>query len=277
MVRQSGNLVMSHELGHGLSKDESGKWGSSMVRFKVSAVYAIICVLISGASARADALLDQVLAGAKADSKIAWRVDRLNTDMTPDGTTKETTLARFDGAAAKGTQWSLVSVNGKAAQEKACNEFSKSFNKGGFSPTYAQLVDMISPAAVRVSSDATGTRYRLPVLPAKAVVAAGYDLSRGLQADFTIDTSGATPFISAFNISAPKPFKPTSVARVDRLSRSMIYMLGPQGLPILKESTVAADFKVLFKNIAVRTRTAFSNQQPVMQTAQLVRPSVSGR
>jgi hypothetical protein len=244
-----------------------------MSRVSMGGLLAAVSIVMSTASVRADALLDQVMAGARADSQIAWRVDRLNTDMTATGETRETSLSRFDGTAAKGARWSLLSVNGKSAAAKDCADFSDKFNKTNYAPTYAQLTELLGSGAIKTGTDLSGTHYRLNALPAKAVTVSGYDLSKGLQAEFTVDTSGTTPFINTVRITAPKPFKPASIGRVDRLDRHMVFARGPQGMPVLVSSSVAADFKVLFKNISMRTHTVFQNQQPVVQTAQLGKSS----
>lgn len=233
----------------------------------------VACLMISAASAQADALLDQVIAGAKADSRIIWKVDRLNTDMTASGETRETSVAHFDGSATKGSRWSLLTVNGKAAPARASAEFADKFNKADFAPTYAQLTELLGTGATKISSDTGSVRYRLASLPANAVTVSGYDLSKGLQAEFTVDTAGATPYVSTVSITAPKPFKPASIGRVDRLDRRMTFARGPQGMPVLMTSTVTANFKVLFKNISMRTHTLFQNQQPVTQTALLGKAS----
>ncbi len=239
-----------------------------MMRLILSAITPLLFTGWS-ATAQADALLDQVVAGIKADQAVAWRVDRINTDFTNTGAAKSTTVAKYDGAAPRGTRWMLSAVDGKSPSKKASSDFADSFNKTGYTPTYAQLADLLSAGATKISEAPGVAHYRVACLPAKSVMAAGYDLSKGLQADVSIDTSGAAPFVNMVRITAPKPFKPASIGRVDKLDRSMTFARGPNGLPVLTQSEVNAQFKVLMKNITMRTHTAFQNQQPVVQTAQL--------
>jgi hypothetical protein len=215
-------------------------------------------------SAQADALLDQIVAGAKADKHVQWSVERSTADFDTDGKLKTTSIAHFNGAAAKGARWSLVSVDGKAPAANVEKEFSKAFNSSDYKPTYAQVADLLSGAVTKISPNC----YRLVGLPAKTIVAAGYDLSSFLQADLFIDSSGAQPFVSQVKISAPKPFKPMSMSTVARLERVMNFIRGPQGLPMMSSSIVASDFKVIFKTIAIRTKTDFYSQKPLLQTAQ---------
>lgn len=237
----------------------------SLIKIGVAALF----VCGSATAVRADALLDQIIAGARADKAIAWRVDRINTDMNNSGKADQVSVAHFDGAAASGARWSLVSINGQSATPKASADFSDKFNKSDFAPTYGQLADLLASGATKTGETDKTVRYRIDSLPAHTVVAGGYDLSKALQAEFTVDTSGPSPFVTSVHISAPKPFKPASVGRVDMLDRSMKFARGPQGLPILVESLVKADFKVLFKTMTIRTHTAFQNQLPIQQTAQL--------
>jgi hypothetical protein len=220
-------------------------------------------------SVQADTLLDQVIASIKADKDIAWRVDRINTDLTDKGKVKEITVSRFDGAAPPGARWTLLNVNGKAASKKACAEFAEKFNQTNFSPTYAQLVKLLETGAVKTAATDTKTMYRIARLPAGTITAAGYDLSNGLEALVTVDRSGDNPFVSRVHISAPKPFKPVSIGKVEKLERTMTFERGPHGLPVLTQSVVDANFKVLVKSMTIRTNTAFQNQVPLMQTAAL--------
>jgi hypothetical protein len=215
-------------------------------------------------SAYADALLDQIVAGAKADKQVQWSVDRTNADFDTDGKLKTTSIAHFNGAAAKGARWSLLSVDGKMPAASAEKEFSKMFNGGDYKPTYAQVADLLSGAVTKISPNC----YRLTGLPAKTVMAAGYDLSPFLQADVFVDSSGTQPYVSQVKISAPKPFKPMRLSTVSRLERVMNFVRGPQGLPVMSSSAVISDFKVIFKTIALRTKTEFHAQKPLIQTAQ---------
>jgi hypothetical protein len=242
-------------------------WGCVM-RYVTVGTFLILALGCT-ASVQADALLDQVIAGAKADKAIAWRVDRINTDLNDKGSVKETSLARFDGSAAPGTRWKLLSVNGKSASKKASADFSDKFNHNDFAPTYAQLATLLGTGAVKTAVTETSATYRIARLPAGTVTAAGYDLSAGLEALVTVDKTGAAPFVSHVRISAPKPFKPASIGKVEKLDRTMTFERGPNGLPVLTESVVDASFKVLVKSMSIRTHTAFQNQVPVVQTAAL--------
>jgi hypothetical protein len=214
---------------------------------------------------QADALLELVVAGAKADKQVLWSVERINSDFDTSGKLKETSIAHFNGAAAKGARWSLVSVDGKAPKLSANKEFTKAFNAGDFAPTYAQVADLLVGTAVKIAPNC----YRLTGLPAKTVMAAGYDLSPFLQADVIVDSSGAQPYVSQVKITAPKAFKPMSLSKVQRLDRTLTFTRGPNGLPILATSVVSADFKVMLKTISLRTKTEFLAQKPLTQTAQM--------
>jgi hypothetical protein len=230
-----------------------------------------IVLLVAGLAqtARADALLDQVIAGARSDADISWRVDRLNTDMDALGKAKEISLARFTGTSPAGTRWSLVSVNGKQASDKARATFSEKFNQSNYAPTYGQIAHFLKAGAERLASTPQSVTYRVKSLPAGTVVAAGYDLSKWLQADVIVDVTADKPFVSSVAICAPVAFKPASIAKVEKLDRSMTFALGPQGYPVLKETSVHSRFKVLVKNITLRTHSAFQNQTPMVQTAHL--------
>ncbi len=224
-------------------------------------------------AAQADALLDQVVAGIKADQAVVWRLDRINTDFTDTGAAKSISIAKYDGTAPRGKRWMLAAVDGKSPSKKAVSDFADSFNKTGYTPTYAQLADLLSAGATKISEAPGTVQYRIACLPEKSVMAAGYDLSKGLQADVSVDTSGPSPFVNLVRITAPRPFKPASIGRVDKLDRSMTFARGPNGLPVLTQSAVTAQFKVLLKSITLRTHTAFQNQQPIMQTAHLGQPA----
>ncbi len=217
---------------------------------------------------RADALLDAVAAGARADRGVQWSVDRLNSDYDTAGQLKTSSVAHFNGAAAKGTRWALIAVDGKAPSSSAVQDFSKIFNAGDLAPTYAQVADLLTGAAIKVAPNC----YRVIGLPAKTVMAAGYDLSPYLQADIIVDASGMQPYVSQVKISAPTPFKPMSLSKVERLDRTLTFTRGPQGMPVLSASSVYADFKVMLKKISLRSQTQFHGQRPVVQTAQLSAP-----
>jgi hypothetical protein len=266
---------MEHGLRHDPKKRTSGDWGCMMRNVKVGTF--LFLTLGWTASVQADVLLEQVIAGAKADKAISWRVDRINTDLNDKGSVKETSLARFDGAAAPGARWKLLSVNGKTASKKASAEFSDKFNQNDFAPTYAQLANLLGTGAVKTAVTDTSATYRIARLPVGTVTAAGYDLSSGLEALVTVDKTGAAPFVSRVRISAPKPFKPASIGKVEKLERTMTFERGPNGLPVLTESVVDANFKVLVKSMSIRTHTAFQNQLPVIQTAALGAPVAASK
>ncbi len=220
---------------------------------------------LSSLAVQADSLLEQVVAGAKADKQLLWSVERVNSDFDTSGKLTETSVARFNGAAAKGTRWSLVSIDGKMPKPSADKEFTKNFNAGDFAPTYAQVADLLAGPATKISPNC----YRLMGLPAKTVMAAGYDLSAYLQADVIVDVSGSQPFVSQVKITAPKAFKPMSLSKVQRLDRTLTFTRGPNGLPILATSVVSADFKVMLKTISLRTKTEFLGQKALTQTARI--------
>lgn len=212
--------------------------------------------LLAALPARADALLDQIVAGARAAAPMGFQ----RTAVIEPGDPKQPTVKRvdrFDPAAPEPKRWTLVSVNGAPPTAKDQDQYRKQVTSVP-APGYYRIATFLSAGAVRAAHAQGHAVYRVAKLPAGSVKANGFDLSSRLSAELMVDQRGARPTVSRVRIYLAKPIRIMVVAKLDRFEAVSDYAAGGSGTPVLvAQSSDVTGSNPLNGNGTVRQRFSF--------------------
>ncbi|QMW21541.1 hypothetical protein [Sandaracinobacteroides saxicola] len=189
---------------------------------------ALIAIAALALPAHADALLDQVLAGARVAKPQSFERTAVLVASNDKGSTTINRVQRFNAAAPAGKQWTLVSENGAPPSAKATEEFTKSINKVP-APGYYRIATFLGAGAIRLADSGGKAVYRITKLPKGSVNGGGFDLSDRLSADLTVDPATAT--VTRTRIFLPKPTRIMLVAKLDKFDAVTDYAPVPGSAP----------------------------------------------
>lgn len=212
-------------------------------------------LIVAPASARADAVLQQILAdSAKAPVVGFERTARAELRVDPD---KEPAIVidRFvpqDGASGS---WTLVSIDGRKPTADEISRHRKA-NADGPVPGFHRLHKVLGNTPARRTEADGRTVYRWNSLPAGAVVTPGGDISGHLSAEATVEEVGGKPLISKVRIFAATPFKIRGIATMNHFDVTSQYRPGAAH-PFLAAQTSATDVKAPF-GLGGKRKSSFS-------------------
>ena len=214
----------------------------------------ILTTVLVAASAAADPLQDQVLAGMR-------RTDTANVALTATtriertGALAREIVTRYDPRGPAGKKWSVLRYDGRAPTAKEAADVAKAAN-GGPLPAYARLAKWFGAPATRIAERPGSVTYRFARLPAGALKIGNHDASADTIAEAVVDTGGPMPFVRHIRLTSTKGFRMMLVAKVERYTFSSSYALLPDGRPIPTGQDVDLVGAMMGKggNLSSRTR-----------------------
>lgn len=203
---------------------------------------AIVTLLGAATAAQADAVMDKILASsAKAPMVGFERTSHIRQGSGADAK-NFVRVDRFDPRAAKGKQWTLVSIDGRAPTKDDTDAWQKLITDNPV-PGFQRLHTMLA-GEPQLKSDSGGRRtYSWANLKPNALPAPGPDFSSKLSAEAVVETVQGQPMITSMRVFAAKPFSIMAVAKMNKFDVSSSYKPGAGGLPFLSAQTSDTDVK----------------------------------
>lgn len=213
------------------------------------------------ATAGADALQDQVVAGARAVSPTGYAFTQ-TTRVERTGAAAKTFVSRYDPARAVGQRWTLVSIDGKAPSAKEAASAAKAA-KAQDVPSYAEIAKWFGGPATRIAQTPTSVTYRFARLPKGIVKMGKHDASADTSAEATVDLSGRAPVVTRVRFASTTAFRMALVVKVERYGVVTTYRPGPDSHPVIDAATVEMAGSVLGKAGTMTIRTGFGDMRSV--------------
>lgn len=223
---------------------------------------AAAVLLGASASASADALLDRLVADARAvgPDDFAWTRTLRSEQRGGDRVEIRTVIERYDPSRAAGQRWTLVSIDGRAPTPQEIKDHAKT-SAQAMVPNYGRLAGYFGAGAQRTEQGGR-TVYRTAKLPSGALTIGKTDLSAHARAE-AIVAEGPKPFVERLEIVSMKPVRVMLVAKVDRLDATSRYKLMPDGRPVLVEQTSEMRGSMMGRHGTLRTLATFSDHRAV--------------
>jgi hypothetical protein len=216
-------------------------------------VMAAVAAAAIVSPARADAVLDQIRAEARATPMTPFeRTVRVEQGSRPP----VVRVDRFNPAAPAGRQWTLVSVDGRAPTSDEVSEHARQVNAQPV-PGFHRLPTLLQGPPTAIERQGPRTVYRWAALKKGAAPSGqGPDFSERLSAEATVLT-GARPVLEQVRVFAAEGFGVMGVARINRFESLSRYTQGSRGHQLAGQNT-EVDARIPFRaSGATRTTATF--------------------
>ena len=211
-------------------------------------------------AAHADALQDQVLAGARAIRSDLYAFQRTMV-IERTGAARQVFVEQFDPRKPGAQQWALLSVDARTPTAKELEQWRKADR--GPVPSYAQLAKWFGAPATRSDSAPGYVTYRFARLPAGAIKLGSHDASADTQAEALVNTKGKTPYVEQVRLASTKGFRMMLVASVQSMAVSGHYRLLSDGYPVPEESASIMTGSMLGKAATIHATVSYAAFQRV--------------
>ncbi|UVO54646.1 hypothetical protein [Sphingomonas sp. SUN039] len=203
----------------------------------------------------ADALQQQVLAGAKAVSARDFTfIQTMRFERT--GAAPMERVSRYDPRGV-GKPWTLMKIDGKPPTPKQMEQDARRASRVP-PPSYARIAEWFGAPATRITTTPTSVTYRFASLPKGTIKMGSYDASPNTSAEAVVNIAGKVPFVERARFSSNTPTRLFLVAKLERFVANSTYRLLPDGRPV--PSSVATEFSgsMMGKAATMTTRTNYS-------------------
>lgn len=218
------------------------------------ALFVALCAIPSLASA--DALQQQVLAGAKAaNAKEFTFVQTMRFERTGVAATER--VSRYDPRGGA-KPWTLLKVDSKPPTAKALEQDSKRASRVP-PPSYVRVAEWFGAPATRIATTPTSVTYRFASLPKGTVKMGSYDGSANTSVEAVVNTAGKIPFVERARFTSIAPFRMFVVAKIERFSANSSYRLLPDGRPVPASVTTEFSGSMMGKSGSMTTRASYSD------------------
>jgi hypothetical protein len=213
-----------------------------MTKGNMNNFLTIIAVLSLGSIAVAqqnpDELKQHILAQAQSRSADDYAFTRtVRTESVSNGKTeKKVSVERYDPAKPADARWTLLSVDGAAPSADALNTFRKEAAKRRVVPGYHRIANYFGASATALNNSRGQTLFRFDSLPKGSVTVLDTDVSQNASAEASVGEGNGTPFVEQVRISV-KPMRLKLVMKLQKFESTARYRIGPDGKPVLVEST----------------------------------------
>jgi hypothetical protein len=227
--------------------------------YKHATFAALASVALSSAPARADALQQQVLAGAKTaiSDDFAFTQTIL---MERSGEAAKEYVVKYDPRRPKASRWTLIKAEGWAHTKKEIAGLTKRTNAAPV-PSYGEIAKWFGAPATRIAVSRDSVTYRFAALPAGTIKLPGQDISANTSAEALVNTAGPVPFVERVRITASKSFRVMLVAKIERFTAAATYQMTPGGRPAILNNFSDVTGSMMGKNGTFKTRTSFSDMR----------------
>ena len=220
---------------------------------------ALACLALSPAPAFADALQQQVLAGARAVSSEDYAFTQMINSQRSGEAAKDYVM-RYDPKRAKGARWTLITAEGRAPTAKEVSGFAKRANAVPV-PSYSEIAKWFGAPATRIATSKDSVTYRFAALPLGTIKMPGQDISAQTSAEAVVNVAGPAPFVERVRITASKPFRIMLVAKIERFSATATYQMLPGGRPAIVANSSDLSGSMMGKSGTFKTRTRFTDMR----------------
>lgn len=223
---------------------------------------AAVALLSAASPALADALLDRLVADARAigPDDFAFTRSMKSEQRSGDKVEARATVERYDPTRPAGRRWTLVSIDGRTPNAQEAKDYAKNMAQA-IVPSYGRLARYFGAGAERTTAGGR-TSYRATKLPKGALTLGKADLSAGARAEAVV-VEGATPYIERLDIVSTKPVRMMLVAKVERLDATSRYKLMPDGRPVLAEQVSEMRGSMMGRSGSLKTVAIFSDHRAV--------------
>jgi hypothetical protein len=232
---------------------------SSEFRHKPFLTAALFGAVLFPSPAFADALQQQVLAGAKATTGEDFAFTQM-INIQRSGEAAKDYVMRYDPKRAKGARWTLTKAEGRAPTAKEASSFAKRANAAPV-PSYGEIAKWFGGPATRVATSNDSVTYRFAALPAGTIKMPGQDISAHTSAEAVVNIAGPIPFVERVRITANKSFRIMMVAKIERFSATAFYQMLPGGRPAIIANASDLSGSMMGKSGTFKTRTSFSDMR----------------
>lgn len=148
-------------------------------------------------------------------------------------TAQAISIEKFDPTKPADARWTLVSVEGAPPSATELRKYRKEAAKRRVVPGYHRIANYFGAPAT-VSSKADGKMiFRFATLPKGSVSIQETDLSQLASADASVVDADGAPFVEQVSFT----LKPKRAHIIDRYETTFRYRIGPDGKPLLTETT----------------------------------------
>jgi hypothetical protein len=210
---------------------------------KTNRILTIIALLGSGsaepslAQDKSNELKQRVLAQAQSVSPDDYAFTRtIRSDQTQGGKTeKRVTVEKFDPAKSGDGRWTLVSVDGAPPSAEALTKFRDGAAKRRV-PGYSRIAGWFGTPST-ASTDSRGrTVFHFAALPKGTAIVLDTDVSQNATAAATVSEANGVPFVEQVHVTV-KPMRLKLIAKIEHYESTSRYRMGPEGKPLVTEST----------------------------------------
>ena len=209
-------------------------------------------------AAHADALQDQLLAGARAVRADAY-VFRRTLAIERTGAARQVRVEQYDPRRPTPARWALVNIDGRVPTAKELAETRK--QRRGPVPSYADLARWIGAPATRAPAPPGYVLYRFARLPKGALKLGPADVSGNMGAEALVNVKGARPFVERVRWTANKPFRMMLVASVRSMEIKGRYRLSADGQPVPADLSSQTAGSLFGKSGQLRTSATYDGFQ----------------
>ena len=195
------------------------------------------CAQPAVAQNKSDELKQRILAQAQSVSPDDYAFTRtIRSDQTQGGKTEQhLTVEKFDPAKSGEARWTLVSVDGAPPSAEALTKFRDGSAKRRV-PGYSRLAAWLGTPAT-ASTDSRGrTVFHFAALSKGTIIVLDTDVSQNATADATVSEANGVPFVEQVHVTV-RPMRIKLIAKIERYESNSRYRMGPEGKPLVMEST----------------------------------------
>ena len=227
------------------------------------AVLVLAAAAPAFAQQNAGALKQRILTHAQSLSPDDYAFTRtIRSETTSDGRTeKKVTVEKFDPIKPADSRWTLASVNGAPPSADEMAAHRKEAAKRRIVPGYHRVAAYFGSPATATESGGK-TMFQFASLPKGAISVLDTDVSHNASAEVSVSEAGATPFAEQVRFTV-KPMRVKLLMKIDRFETTARYRIGPDGRPLLTESTSDMTGSGLGREGTMRNATTYSDYRKV--------------
>jgi hypothetical protein len=199
------------------------------LRLLLVSLASLSTLILAPNPALADALQQQIVAGAKAVTQEDFAFTQSGVNQRSGEAAKDYVLS-YDPRRTKGSRWILVRAQGRAPTAKETADFTKQANKGTV-PSYGDIAKWFGGPAVRVVAGKTSVTYRFASLAPGSIKFASHDASANTAAEAVVNIAGPVPFVETVHLTSNTAFRMMLVAKIEHVDIAARYQMMANGRP----------------------------------------------
>lgn len=237
------------------------EWGirRQLMQMRIKSATLATLAFVLPTPAFADALQQQVLAGARAVSEEDFAFTQTMVNQR-SGEGAKTYVARYDPKRPKPSRWTLISAEGRAPKPKESAQLAKQGASNPV-PSYARIATWFGAPATRSAGSDGKVIYRFASLPMGTIKMGSHDASADAAAEALVNTSGKTPFVERVRVTMAKPFRMMMVAKIERVDATSLYRMLPDGRPVIVSTNSDMTGSVLGKSGSFKSRVSYTDMR----------------